>query len=170
MSQQGVCWTYLTEEKKPTVHKITAWNFKNIISYHLTCTTPAGLTPIIFLQNVQKTLLGKPYTDCIGSFDYNFSYRLRHTNNLLLHSSHFCQCGNKREREFKKMCVKDLLFNFWCWLGIKECLWMVLIHTGQPDECLFVMPWHRHPTFRSTRQQWIHWCICCWWWGESEGK
>ena len=30
----------------------------------------AGLTPIIFLQNVQKTLLGKPYTDCIGPFDY----------------------------------------------------------------------------------------------------
>ena len=29
-----------------------------------------GLKPIIFLQNIQKTYLGTPYTDCIGAFSF----------------------------------------------------------------------------------------------------
>ena len=32
-----------------------------------------GLKPIIFLQNIQKTYLGTPYTDCIGEFSFKLS-------------------------------------------------------------------------------------------------
>ena len=37
----------------------------------------AGLTPVVFLQNIQKTYLGKPFTDCIPTQvknSYNAAY------------------------------------------------------------------------------------------------
>ena len=48
---------------------------KNLTEIHSIPLT-AGLTPVVFLQNIQKTYLGKPFTDCIKTNvenNYNFT-------------------------------------------------------------------------------------------------